>query len=91
MTTLRLIATATLALLPTIVLAHGDVECKVPAKEWQPKEALASKLEKEGWTIRKLKVDNGCYEVYGFDAQGKKRETYFNPKTLEVVTDMQQK
>lgn len=88
----RALATAAVALLPTLVFAHGEgVECKVPANEWRPKEELASKLEKEGWTIRKLKVDNGCYEVYGFDAKGKKRESYFNPKTLETVTDVLQK
>ena len=81
----------TLALAPMLAFAHGDVECKVPSAEWRPKGELAAKLEKEGWTIRKLKVDNGCYEVYGFDGKGAKRESYFNPKTLEVVTDMLQK
>lgn len=78
-----------LILIPTLALAHGEgVECKVPSKEWRPKEELAAKLEKEGWTIRKLKIDSGCYEVYGFDSKGNKRESYFDPKTLEVVTDV---
>jgi hypothetical protein len=96
MNTRHLLACTALALVPcltpTLALAHGEgIECKVPAKEWQPKEALAGKLEKDGWTIRKLKVDNGCYEVYGFDAKGKKREAYFDPKTLDMVGDMMQK
>jgi hypothetical protein len=92
MNTKQLLACATLSLMSTLALAHGDgIECKVPANEWQTKDVLAEKLQKEGWTIRKLKVDNGCYEVYGFDAKGKKRESYFNPKTLDMVTDVLQK
>ncbi len=57
----------------------------VPQAEWQPKEALQQKLEAEGWKIRKLKVDDGCYEVYGTDAEGKRMEIYFDPKTFAVV------
>jgi hypothetical protein len=71
------------AILATPAFAEGT--CNVPQAEWQPKEALQKKLEAEGWTVKTVKVDEGCYEVYGRDAAGKKMETYFNPKTFEVV------
>lgn len=32
-----------------------------------------------------MKVEDGCYEVYGFDAKGQKTESFFNPKTFEAV------
>lgn len=63
--------------------AAGDV-CQVPQAEWQPKEVLQNKLETEGWTIKAIKLDDGCYEVYGKDSSGARKETYFDPKTFEV-------
>lgn len=71
--------------------AHGDIKCTVPSKEWRLREDLEDKLKAEGWEVRKVKIDNGCYEVYGFDAKGQRKETYFNPKTFEVVGDIPQK
>ncbi|MGH6645470.1 PepSY domain-containing protein [Aquabacterium sp.] len=81
---------ALLAATPALVHAHGDFKCSEPPAEWKKRDELVSKLEKEGWQIRKIKVDNGCYEVYGFDKQGNKKESYFNPKTLEVVGNILQ-
>jgi hypothetical protein len=71
-------------------LAHGDFKCEVPVKEWKSQDDLQDKLKSEGWEIRKLKIDNGCYEVYGFDKMRKRKEVYFNPKTFEVVGEIKQ-
>lgn len=59
--------------------------CNVPQTEWQPKEALQQKLQTEGWTIKTVKIDKGCYEVYGKDAAGNRMETYFDPKSFAVM------
>ena len=72
-------------------LAHGDFQCTEPSKTWKLREELTDKLQAEGWDVRKVKIDNGCYEVYGFDGKGKRREAYFNPKTLELIGDVSQK
>ncbi len=86
-----LLCTAALALSATgSALAHGDFKCDVPVAEWQRQDDLQDKLKSEGWDVRKIKIDNGCYEVYGFDKKGKRKETYFNPKTFEVVGDIKQ-
>jgi len=95
-TTLRTLVLAALAtttaLITSPALAHGGaIKCDVPSKEWQQRDDLADKLKAEGWDVRKVKIDNGCYEVYGFDAQGKRREAYYNPKTFELVGDVPQK
>lgn len=71
-------------------LAHGDFKCDVPVKEWKLQDELEDKLKSEGWEIRKIKIDNGCYEVYGFDKMRKRKEVYFNPKTFEVVGEIKQ-
>ena len=67
--------------------AAAEDICNVPEAEWQPKEALQKKLEAEGWTIKTIKTDEGCYEVYGKDAAGKRMETYFDPKTFAVMKE----
>jgi hypothetical protein len=65
--------------------ALASDKCRVPQAEWQPQQALQQKLEGEGWKVKTMKVDDGCYEVYGTDAQGKRMEVYFDPKTFAVV------
>lgn len=67
--------------------AFGKDFCSVPKSQWQPQSALTKKLESQGWKIRNLKIDGGCYEVYGTDGNGKARETHFNPATLQAVAE----
>jgi hypothetical protein len=77
---------ATLALIATgAAQAHGDVKCNTPKAEWRGQMELQSKLVAEGWKVRKVKVENGCYEVYGFDPKGQKAEAFFDPKSFEPV------
>lgn len=84
------IMTATLLLLPLfatpqLALAHGDVTCNEARTEWRPSVELQAELKKAGWTVRKIQIENGCYEVYGFDENAKRVEAFFNPKTFERV------
>lgn len=83
---MRLTLIATLAALATAtpVLAE-KIECNVPKDKWQTEDALRSQLTAEGWTIKTVKVDEGCYEVYAHDKDGKKVEVYFDPATLKPV------
>jgi len=67
-------------------LATGKMTCNAgPAKSWKSQDALKAKLVKQGWQVRKSKVDGGCYEVYGTDPQGNRVEAYFHPVTLEKL------
>lgn len=59
--------------------------CDVPEEQWQSMEAFEQAITDKGWKIKKTKVDDGCYEVYGWDEKGEKVEAYFNPETLELV------
>ncbi|HET6602854.1 MAG TPA: PepSY domain-containing protein [Xanthomonadaceae bacterium] len=56
-----------------------------PQSGWQPVDALESRLVTDGWQVRMIKEDGGCYEVYAIDEQGKRVEAYFHPVTLERV------
>lgn len=82
----RLIAAAMLTTTFAIPASSKDI-CSVPKAQWQPQSALVKKLEGEGWKIRNMKIDSGCYEVYGTDGNGKVRETHFNPASLQAVAE----
>ena len=73
------------------VVDHDKVRCEPVAKEeMKPQMELQRKLTAEGWKVRQVKNFNGCYEVYGFDAGGKRVEAFFNPKTFDKVGEVKQ-
>ncbi|HWH18797.1 MAG TPA: PepSY domain-containing protein [Allosphingosinicella sp.] len=66
--------------------ATGKMTCNAgPQSKWKSQAALKQTLVKQGWEVRKSKVDGGCYEVYGTDPQGNRVEAYFNPVTFEKL------
>ncbi|THV20924.1 PepSY domain-containing protein [Peteryoungia ipomoeae] len=65
--------------------ALASEKCKVAMADWKPRETLQTKLEGEGWKVRSIKTEDGCYEAYVINAKGEKVEAYFNPQTLESV------
>jgi hypothetical protein len=79
------LSAVTLALCASFAASASD-QCQAgPKDQWQPKEALEKKLSADGVKVKRIKVEDGCYEVYGTDAKGKQIEQYYHPKTLEVV------
>lgn len=84
--TLVLTAAAAAAFASAPASATGVIKCEAgPQSGWKSQEALTAKLTKEGWTVRKSKVDGGCYEVYGTTPEGDRVEAYFHPVTLEKL------
>ena len=67
-------------------LATGKMTCNAgPQNSWKSQDALKASLVKQGWQVRKSKVDGGCYEVYGTDPKGNRVEAYFHPVTFEKL------
>jgi hypothetical protein len=56
-----------------------------PKSGWQPVEKLENQLKEKGYTVRRIKEDGGCYEVYALNEKGERGEFYFHPVTLEPV------
>lgn len=64
----------------------AGADCKKhPKAEWMKEADLKARLEKEGYKIKKFKIDGNCYEIYGHDKDGKKVEIYFDTKDGSVV------
>ena len=70
-----------LATLPT----WADDDCDAPVARWQSREAVRQMDTQQGWDVQRLKIDDGCYEVYGKDAQGRSFKAKVDPETLRVV------
>ena len=73
----------TLALVAAPALAGDD--CAVPMTDWQPREAVVKLAEENGWELRRIRIDDGCYEVIGRDAEGRSIEVKLDPATLAVI------
>jgi hypothetical protein len=66
--------------------AAAKADCKAyPNAEWMQEADAKAKIEAQGYTINKFKVDGNCYEIYGKNKEGKKVEIYYDAKTLEPV------
>lgn len=81
---LALTILASLAALPA-GSAMADDDCFVPMADWKPREAVATMAADLGWTVRRIKIDDGCYEIVGTDAEGRQIEATVNPSTLEIL------
>jgi len=66
-------------------IAVADDDCFVPMAEWQPREAVQRLALEKGWTVRRIKIDDGCYEIDGTDGQGRRIEVTVHPSTLQVM------
>jgi hypothetical protein len=78
-------AAGVMALAAAPASATGKMTCDAPQKSWKSMDALQAKLTKDGWKLRKAKVDGGCYEVYGTDPEGRSVEAYFHPVSFEKL------
>jgi hypothetical protein len=53
-----------------------------PQSQWQAKSVLESQLQADGYKVRRIKTEGGCYEVYATDKEGKRANMAFNAQTL---------
>jgi len=76
-----------LALASAAAYAQHAERCEpIPKDQWKPQAELERKLTDMGWKVRRIKIENGCYEVYGTDERGGKVEVFFHPKTFDRVS-----
>ena len=63
----------------------ADDDCTDPMTEWQPREQLRQMMIDSGWEVKRIKTDDGCYEVKGLDRNGHQVEAKFSPASLEIL------
>ncbi len=85
MTMIRLIPALMVGLASASAAHAQDEVCSQPMADWQPREAVRKMAEGLGWEVRRIKIDDGCYEVFARDAKGQMIEAAVDPATLAVV------
>ena len=82
----RIILATTVALIG--LSAQAKKTCTdQPKSKWMTESDFKAKAESLGYKINKFKQPGTCYEIYGFNKEGKKIETYFNPVDASVVKE----
>ena len=75
------------ALLACAAPALARTECTTAERStWQDPEQFQAKLVADGYRINTFKIPEGnCYEIYGFDREGRKVEIYHDPVSGNAV------
>ncbi|MBE9607957.1 PepSY domain-containing protein [Chitinilyticum piscinae] len=81
---LKLIAAVSATLIAGSAFAGASCT-KHPKNEWLPEDQAQARIVEMGYKIKKFKVDGNCYEIYGWNKDGKKAEVYFDTKDLSIV------
>lgn len=79
-----LLTASTLALALGASSAYAGDDCHDAVADWQPQDTLRQLVETQGWQVKRIKVDDGCYEVKGLDKAGNKIEAEFAPASLHI-------
>lgn len=79
----KVLTMLTLALLAGPALADDD--CRVPLADWQPRAAVEALAHRQGWTVERIRIDDGCYELRGRDGEGHAIKVTIDPGNLELV------
>lgn len=63
----------------------ADDECNDPIANWQSREMLKEKLEQQGWVVKRIRIDDGCYEVRALDQDGRRVKASYSPASLTLL------
>ena len=68
--------------------AIASPECTTePKDKWLSEDAMKAKATELGYKAEVFKVEGNCYEIYGYNKDGKQVEVYFNPVSGAVVEE----
>jgi hypothetical protein len=83
---MRVATMALFILLASPGAANAHWDCSAPLADWQPREALVSKLEADGWRNIAIRIEDGCYLVHAANAAGERLHGMFDPAKLTRVS-----
>ncbi|MGN6451157.1 MAG: PepSY domain-containing protein [Brucella intermedia] len=65
--------------------ALADDDCNVPMDKWQSRDAVQQMATSLGWNVKRIKIDDGCYEIKGLNEAGKSFKAKINPQNLAIM------
>lgn len=72
-------------LIATPVMASEHSCSDAPRDQWLSRDAVKARLSGMGYEVRRVKADDGCYEVEALAENGMKIRTRFDPVTGEMT------
>lgn len=78
-------AAVAVAVLVMAALAAASPVCNVTKEQWMSESDLRTVLKRQGYLVKTVRIENGCYEVYGLDPLGRRIQNYFDPATAKPV------
>lgn len=86
----KFIAPATAMLLasftiPALASNDDNIQCRSTSGKHLSVQDITAKVSGMGYTVRKVKRDDGCYEVKATDKTGTRVELKLNPATGAIV------
>jgi len=76
---------AVAAVVATPAFAAGASCSSAPQSQFQPQSKLETMLQSDGLTVKQIKTESGCYEVYATDKGGNRVNVAYNAETLQKV------
>ncbi|MEJ1999514.1 MAG: PepSY domain-containing protein [Maritimibacter sp.] len=64
---------------------HESDDCRAPMSEWRPRSEVQAHAEAQGWQVRRIKIEDGCYEIVGRDQNGRAIEVHIDPASFEII------
>ena len=62
-----------------------DNGCRSPMSQWQPQGSAMQYAERLGLHVKRIKIDDGCYEITGYDQDGNRIEMEFDPASFAAT------
>jgi hypothetical protein len=85
-TPMKLLSALTILAVAAAGPAFAEGKCtNAPKSKWRPKSVLTSLLQADGYKVRQIKVEGGCYEVYAIARDGKRANMAYNAETLDQL------
>ena len=80
-----LTATAMSLTFATPAFASDDAYCGNVSGQWMSRDGVKEIAKGQGYAVRRVKRDDGCYEVYAIGKNGNRVELYMHPITGKIV------
>ena len=66
--------------------APVSFQCEATERSaWISPEQISEQLSEDGWRVRRITEDDGCWEVYGTTLDGQRVEVHVHPVSGEVL------
>jgi hypothetical protein len=65
----------------TAFASDDDLQVDAPRDQWLTVVQITEKFTSQGYEVRQVKEEDGAYEIYAIDNEGKRIEAYVHPVT----------